>query len=291
MKVPPESLQIGVWALYIIFLLTGVYSFVGEWCRIKASGRLPAGTLKPWCAGTGEVFIFLGVWLLSFLVLPQIGFRIAGLVYPEVDLLANPVYAVGFYQPLVLALVLGAVLPARSRLRLAADRNAAGAPALLSRLSLRTGGNVWSFFGILLVCVCVAGLISQCVPLIFPSLKALWAQNQILVDNLRDLEYPSVLFFTVPSIVVFTPIVEEIFFRAGVYRLLKSKMPAIPAALLTGFCFAILHDSFSGILPLAVLSCVLCYAYERTGRLAVPVILHGLFNLNTLLMIFAGTEL
>ena len=291
MKLPPEILQIGVWALYLIFLLIGVYGLVGEWRRIKAAGRLSAGTLKPWTAGGGELFIFLGVWLLSFLVLPQIGFKIAGLVYPEVNLAANPVYAVGFYQPLVLTLVLGIVLPKCSRLTLAAGWNAAESPPLLSRLSLRTGGNVWGFFGILLICVCVAGLISQCVPLLFPSLKALWAQNQILVDNLRDLEYPSVLFFTVPSIVVFTPIVEEIFFRAGVYRLLKSKMPAIPAALLTGFCFAILHDSFSGILPLAVLSCVLCYAYERTGKLAVPVILHGLFNLNTLLMIFAGTEL
>lgn len=291
MKVPPESFQVGIWALYFIFLLVGVYGLVAEWRRVKSTGGLPAGTLKPWTADVGEVFTFLGVWLLSFLVLPQIGFKIAGLAYPEVNLAANPVYAVGFYQPLVLALVLGAVLPKRSKLRLAAGWNAAESPALLSRLSLRTNGNVWTFFGILLVCVCVAGLISQCVPLLVPSLKELWAKNQILVDNLRDLEYPSVLFFTVPSIVVLTPIVEEIFFRAGVYRLLKSKMPAIPAALLTGFCFAILHDSLSGILPLAVLSCVLCYAYERTGKLAVPVILHGLFNLNTLLMIFAGTEL
>ena len=291
MKLSPESLQIGVWTLYFIFLLIGVYGLVGEWRRIKAAGGLPAGTLKPWAAGVGEVFVFLGVWLLSFLVLPQIGFKIAGLAYPEVNLVANPVYAVGFYQPLVLALVFGAVLPKHSKLRLASGWNAAESSALLSRLSLRTNGNVWSFFGILLVCVCIAGLVSQCVPLLVPSLKELWAQNQILVDNLRDLEYPSVLFWAVPSIVVFTPIVEEIFFRAGVYRLLKSKMPAIPAALLTGFCFAILHDSLSGILPLAMLSCVLCYAYERTGKLAVPIILHGLFNLNTLLMIFAGTEL
>ena len=75
MKLSPESLQIGVWTLYFIFLLIGVYGLVGEWRRIKAAGGLPAGTLKPWAAGVGEVFVFLGVWLLSFLVLPQINWE------------------------------------------------------------------------------------------------------------------------------------------------------------------------------------------------------------------------
>ena len=98
MKVPPESFQVGIWALYFIFLLVGVYGLVAEWRRVKSTGGLPAGTLKPWTADVGEVFTFLGVWLLSFLVLPQIGFKIAGLAYPEVNLAANPVYAVGFYQ-------------------------------------------------------------------------------------------------------------------------------------------------------------------------------------------------
>jgi membrane protease YdiL (CAAX protease family) len=29
-------------------------------------------------------------------------------------------------------------------------------------------------------------------------------------------------------------------------------------------------------------------AYERTGRIAVPIIAHGLFNLNTIILILAG---
>lgn len=270
------------------FLLIGAVSVIRELVRIRRTGSLPTGTLEPWRAGFPEVFSFIGIWLASFILFPQIGFSLAKFVYPGIDLVKNPVYAVGFYQPIVLAVVLASFGLKCFKMTLARAWNASGAAPLISHFSLRSERSVWAFFGILLLGVSVAGLISQCVPLLVPALKEAWAKNQILVDNLQALEHSSLLWILVPSIVVFTPIIEEIFFRAGLYRLLKSKLSAVPAALLTGFCFAILHDSLAGIIPLAVLSCVLCYAYERTGKLAVPIILHGLFNLNTLLMIFAG---
>ena len=37
-----------------------------------------------------------------------------------------------------------------------------------------------------------------------------------------------------------------------------------------------------------VLGVVLALAYERTGRISVPIIAHGLFNLNSAIMILAG---
>lgn len=286
MKFPPEAFPI--LAANFIFLLVGLVFGGRGIVRVCRAEKNPAGTLEPWCAKAPEVLGFIGIWALAFLFFPQIGFSLAKCVYPEINLAENPVYAVGFYQPIVLVFVLACCLAMRSKLTLAAAWNASGSAPLRSRFSLRTEQSVWTFFGVLLLCVWLANLVSQCVPLVVPALKDAWAQNQVLVDNLRSLEYPSVLWVLVPSLVVFTPIVEEIFFRAGLYRLLKSKMSGLPAALLTGFCFALLHDSLSGIIPLTILSCVLCYAYERTGKLAVPIILHGLFNLNTLLMISAG---
>jgi len=41
---------------------------------------------------------------------------------------------------------------------------------------------------------------------------------------------------------------------------------------------------------MSLLAIVLSFAYERTGRIAVPIIAHALFNLNTMLLLWAGVE-
>lgn len=285
----PLALTLG--ALNLIVLIVGVHFLISEFKKNRRNGGFSAGMLEPWRAGRKEILVFAGIFFVVVLLVPTLVFRAAGALFPEIDLVKDPVYIVGFYQPVALAFLLGVCFSGKkttSRFLCIADTwNAASAKPLISRISPCSRSNVWQFFALMMLAVTLAGLLSQCVPLVFPSLKDAWAQNQILVDNLRTLENPWILFILVPTLTVFTPILEEILFRAGIYRLLRNKMSAVPAALLTGFCFAIMHDSFAGILPLTVLSCVLCYAYERTGRLAVPIIMHGLFNLNTLLLIFA----
>ena len=41
-------------------------------------------------------------------------------------------------------------------------------------------------------------------------------------------------------------------------------------------------------MPLFVLGVVFSLAYERTGRILVTVIAHGLFNLNTIIVLLSG---
>jgi hypothetical protein len=52
--------------------------------------------------------------------------------------------------------------------------------------------------------------------------------------------------------------------------------------------FAALHGNWVSSLPLFVLGLVFAAAYERTGRIAVPMLAHALFNLNTLLLVLCG---
>lgn len=294
---PDSPAAVALLAANLIFLAVGAWFAATEAARLFRARALPAGTLAPWRATGAELVFFFVAFVIAFVALPQLGFVAARAVFPDVDLAANPVYAVGFYQPLVAAFVWGAFSGRRVpfgdaflekiRAKLADGWNAAGAPPALSRLAWRSRENAWAFFGLALLVVFVASALSQCVPAVFPELKDAWARDQILVDNLRSLEHPWALALFVPALVAFTPFVEEVFFRAGLYRFLKAKTGGVPAALLTGLCFALAHDSWAGVLPLAALSCVLCLAYERTGRLAVPVLIHGLFNLNSLLQILA----
>lgn len=87
---------------------------------------------------------------------------------------------------------------------------------------------------------------------------------------------------------VLAPLSEELLFRAGLFRILASFLPRWAAILVSAMAFASLHQSTVHFLPLTVLGVIFALAYEKTGSLLVPVVAHGLFNLNSILNLLAG---
>jgi membrane protease YdiL (CAAX protease family) len=87
---------------------------------------------------------------------------------------------------------------------------------------------------------------------------------------------------------VLAPLSEELLFRAGLYRFVRQKLGRTPALLVSSLCFGALHANWAGSLPLAVLGMLLAIVYEATGSLRVIVLAHGLFNLNTILIVLSG---
>ena len=84
--------------------------------------------------------------------------------------------------------------------------------------------------------------------------------------------------------VIIAPVAEEAFFRGLLQTLLvntlRSRWVAIGS---TAVVFAVIHISQPQAMPaLLVLALLLGYAYERTGALLPPVLIHALFNLKTL---------
>lgn len=85
--------------------------------------------------------------------------------------------------------------------------------------------------------------------------------------------------------VVVAPVFEELFFRGHVQTLARRVFTATTrtpgrvwgAILVTSVAFAIVHAPWTWPM-IFVLSICLGYAYERTGNLWVPVVLHALFN-------------
>ncbi|HTB81138.1 MAG TPA: CPBP family intramembrane glutamic endopeptidase [Opitutaceae bacterium] len=84
------------------------------------------------------------------------------------------------------------------------------------------------------------------------------------------------------------PIVEELVFRAGLFRYLRTRLPRWAALSLPALFFASLHGNWASLGPIAMLAIIFSLAYERTGRIGVTMIAHGLFNLNTILLVLAG---
>lgn len=78
--------------------------------------------------------------------------------------------------------------------------------------------------------------------------------------------------------IVLAPLVEEILFRAILYRTIKQR--GYPKAALFGSAlfFAVIHGSTMTLLPLTVLAVILALLYDKADNLMAPVLAHSLFN-------------
>ncbi|MBX3739118.1 MAG: CPBP family intramembrane metalloprotease [Candidatus Didemnitutus sp.] len=84
------------------------------------------------------------------------------------------------------------------------------------------------------------------------------------------------------------PINEELLFRGAIFRFCRQRFGRAAALLVSGVLFGALHGNWAGFLPLTVLGVGLAIAYQRTGDIRVSMIAHGLFNLNTLVIVLSG---
>ncbi len=80
------------------------------------------------------------------------------------------------------------------------------------------------------------------------------------------------------SAVVVAPLTEEVLFRGMFYPMLSRSFGRGPAALAVALLFAFVHDTYTDVPGLVVLSLCLTVAYEVTGSLLVPIFMHASFN-------------
>lgn len=120
-------------------------------------------------------------------------------------------------------------------------------------------------------------------------------QNQDLVTMLRnETSAQRIAMITVLAVVI-APIFEEIIFRGAIFGYCRARLPRWLAVIFPSLLFAAVHmddasnmPNMRSFLPLFILAAILSIAYERTGRIAVPIVAHALFNLSTIIMILLG---
>jgi membrane protease YdiL (CAAX protease family) len=123
------------------------------------------------------------------------------------------------------------------------------------------------------------------------ALTEVEAPPQDLVFLIVEAESALTSVILVGFAIVVAPLAEEIVFRAGLFRYLRTRMPRGLAYVVPAAIFGALHGNLAAFVPLTTLAVVFAIAYERTGRIAVPIIAHALFNLNTVLLLFAGVAI
>lgn len=111
-------------------------------------------------------------------------------------------------------------------------------------------------------------------------MKDFWPkmEAQQTVEAFRNSTDPLAKGMLVVAAVIVAPLVEETVFRGFIYGVLKRFTDGFFAAICSSLLFAVVHLHVGSMFPLAALALVFCLAYEVTGSLAVPMIMHGIFN-------------
>jgi len=120
------------------------------------------------------------------------------------------------------------------------------------------------------------------------QLCGITAEKQDLIAMFADAKSPGLLAFMISLAIVIAPITEELLFRAGIFRYVRTRLPRWAALLIPSVLFGALHANLASFAPLVALGVVFSLAYARTGRIATTIVAHGLFNLNTIVLIFSG---
>lgn len=118
--------------------------------------------------------------------------------------------------------------------------------------------------------------------------------KQDLIGMFARADSPWLLAVMITLAVAVAPLTEELVFRAGVFRYLRTRIARPLALILPALFFAALHVNWktlgglSSLPPLVLLAVIFSLAYERTGRIGTPIVAHALFNLNSVLVILSG---
>lgn len=117
--------------------------------------------------------------------------------------------------------------------------------------------------------------------------------EQVLSGGL--METPIELALAVIAAVVLAPIAEELLFRGLLHRSLRRGLRIIPATALSSVLFAVVHVDVAFSQPLALVGLtlvgvILAVAYERTGSLIVPIVIHAVHNAVTIAAVVVTTR-
>ena len=199
---------------------------------------------------------------------------------------------------------IGVVAPALALVALLLA-DSATLPGALRRLGLAGHGDAarvlrWGVAAAL-VAISFTFAASQLAGLLWQQFGREPPQDHELIRIIKTSPEPALRWWVALSAVVIAPLWEELFFRghfqtalASSFRLFRARQPITPAddaeptwprwAAITvaSLFFASVHDAGPGsrwmLPPLFLLSVCLGYAYERTGSLWVPILVHAAFN-------------
>ena len=110
--------------------------------------------------------------------------------------------------------------------------------------------------------------------------------DQIQDVGFSTLKQSSELIAAFVSLVILTPIFEEVIFRGILFKGLRRRLPLWSSAVLASLIFAVAHMQWNVGVDVFALSLVLCFLAEKTDSIIPGIILHGLKNTLAFVLLF-----
>jgi uncharacterized protein len=133
---------------------------------------------------------------------------------------------------------------------------------------------------------------------LYAVFAALWALAFIphsaartLINAHHDTGFAEVI--DIIALSVSAPVVEEVFFRGLLYRSLRNRLPVLPAALIAGALFGLVHITGYPLITLpikAAFGVLACLLYERTGSILPGIAAHAFVDGSAADITFAGND-
>ena len=284
---PAAAVVVDLFHLTLILGLTGLVVFwavreLAPLRRWEGHGNVFTGTLgsADLVVATGIVaFYYFSVTAAATMVAPvaEQGDVLEGLGDHAVMMVAQSVLLQVFF-----AALLGFYLGYLRRIDLGEFfglRRLSGKKLLLWSI----GGLVVCYIGVIAAALCGQQLLSR---------AGMEAGLQVPVEMLLEDGPVALKVLLVLAAVVGAPLMEEVVFRGFLYPVMKRYSERFFAAIFTAAVFALAHQHLGSVLPLFALGLLFAAAFELSGSLVLPMVLHGLFNGTQIAMIYlVGDEL
>jgi len=124
----------------------------------------------------------------------------------------------------------------------------------------------------------IGGYIIKGIDYIYPMSES----YQSMVDAMQT----GNLLFSILSLAIVAPVVEELFFRGVMFTKLKNHTSTKVAMLIQAVLFGLIHFNAAQLIPTFLLGCIAAYMYEKYNNIWVPIAFHMVFNLIAVISVY-----
>ncbi|MDO4939078.1 MAG: CPBP family intramembrane metalloprotease [Lachnospiraceae bacterium] len=109
-------------------------------------------------------------------------------------------------------------------------------------------------------------------------------ESDATFDIVNEAIMSAPIWLQILAAVILAPICEELMFRGIVYKRIEYSYGFWPAAIISSLLFGALHGNLSQFIYAAALGLLFAYAYRKSGRLQVCILMHLIANLASLVL-------
>lgn len=110
-------------------------------------------------------------------------------------------------------------------------------------------------------------------------------QGHPAVEEFLETSSPWLAAVIAVQVMLAAPLIEEIFFRGLFFRPLAHKISPWLACIAAGLIFGLVHGAFLSVFIITFLGMYLCFLYQKTRSLVTPIVVHFLFNAETMIQV------